>query len=184
MDSLNEAEWFRLAAFEFGLSYDVAIPRGFGYIGQKPKGFTHGGLLPEETVVPLFLLKPGVMPTEEALEFRQISDPIIRGKPQSLELAVRNKLPVDITNLEVFVADCGGYWQIDHLPYGTELPLGLSTITLPAKLETDRGAGRISLTATFRAGGVRRSATLDLKVAIRELYTTELDDFGATFDGS
>jgi len=184
LESLNDAEWFRLSAFEFGLPYDMVVPRGFGYIGQKPKGFTHGGLLPEETVVPLFVLEPGVMPTEEALEFRGTSGPLIRGRPQDLELSVRNKLPVDITKLEVFAADCGGYWRTDLVSADTEIPVGPSSVTLPAKMPAERGVGHIGLTATFRAGGVACSVITDLIVAVRELYTTELDDLGAMFNGS
>ena len=183
LDSLDDVEWFRLRKADFGLPCDIAVSRGLSCIDSKPRGFTHGGLLPEETVVPLLVFESGVVPKEEILRFTHVSEPLLKGKPQSLGLSVRNTITVAVTNLEVFVPDGGGHWKLDVVPGDTELPLGESQVTLPAKTVSDRGIARVQLTATFRAGGVSRSQVVDLPVRVRELYSTELDEMGGLLDG-
>jgi len=182
LSSLNDVEWFRLDAGQFGLVHDVGVARGFRYIDQKPKGFTHGGLLPEETVVPLLVLESGAVPTENLLSFEQISEPIIRGKPQELQLAVSNELDLPVTDLEVTVPDCGGHWKLEELPKMTKTSLGVSSVTLPARLPSEAGLSTVRLTADFRVAGARRSQVAELAVRIRELYTSEASDIGDMFD--
>lgn len=47
-----ENEWFVLDKHRFNLPMTFISPKSYQYIGKRPKGWTHGGLSPEEVVVP------------------------------------------------------------------------------------------------------------------------------------
>lgn len=49
-------QWYLLSRERFSLDQDYVVPRGYGYIGRRPEGWTHGGLTPEEVIVPLIHL--------------------------------------------------------------------------------------------------------------------------------
>jgi hypothetical protein len=58
-DALNSVDWFYLDKDEFHLHHSYAIARGWRYIETRPRGFTHGGLSPEETIIPLLVCELG-----------------------------------------------------------------------------------------------------------------------------
>lgn len=51
-------EWHFLSHVPYQLPQDYLIPRGYAAVGRRPSGWTHGGLTPEETIVPLIHLAP------------------------------------------------------------------------------------------------------------------------------
>ena len=56
---LNQVDWFVLDRDHYHVPATYAVARGWRYIGTRPQGFTHGGLTPEETIVPLLVCRLG-----------------------------------------------------------------------------------------------------------------------------
>lgn len=50
--------WFVLDRHRYQLDQHYLVPRGYNYIKRRPGGWTHGGLTPEEVIVPLLHLVP------------------------------------------------------------------------------------------------------------------------------
>jgi hypothetical protein len=49
----DRAMWYVLDRDGFQLDQHYLVPRAYNYIGRRPSGWTHGGLTPEEVVVPM-----------------------------------------------------------------------------------------------------------------------------------
>ncbi|NJO81810.1 MAG: PglZ domain-containing protein [Blastochloris sp.] len=53
LPSVDPEVWYTLDRDRFQLDRHYLVPRGYNYIKRRPSGWTHGGLSPEETIVPL-----------------------------------------------------------------------------------------------------------------------------------
>lgn len=54
---INE-DWYLLRKDTFNLPTHFLIPRGYAAVKRRPRGWTHGGATPEETIVPFFEVQP------------------------------------------------------------------------------------------------------------------------------
>jgi len=182
-DALNEVEWFYLDKDVFYLHHSHAIARGWRYIDRRPQGFTHGGLSPEETIVPIIICELGESEVERLLPiYEQISSPLRLGRPGDLKLRVRNPYRMPIENLEISLSDYG----LTFSPLDIEPQLESETeaieLQLPAKMPVEQDAVFVNLTVRFVAGGQFRSHVTKLRIKIHQLYKTDLDDeFGEMF---
>jgi hypothetical protein len=180
LDSLNSCDWFALPADRFGLCDDYAIAKDALFISSRPLGYTHGGLTPEETLVPLLIFEPGTLPKLD-LHFEQISLPLRPGRPQRLSLLVSNPFPLAVERLEIVLPGYGIRFGPLTVESKTETATEEREIELPPKIPVENGMTYIDLTATFKVGGISSGQTTKLKLKIRQLYVSEIEDFGDMF---
>lgn len=113
-------EWHCLSRVRYQLPQDYLIPRGYAAVGRRPSGWTHGGLTPEETIVPLIHLTP------EAPIFYDLAVTISgqirprQGGALSVLLVNPNVTPLDTITL-----------QIDDLP-----PIRIDRLQANERFET------------------------------------------------
>ena len=103
-ESRLDENWYFLDKNKFGLIESVAIAKGYSYIGnRKPKGLVHGGMTPEETLVPYleFCLKPLDV---KAIQCFHSSSPIPIGtRKHKVELSIRNLNDYKISNITLYI---------------------------------------------------------------------------------
>ena len=87
---LDQAEWYILGAAEFGLLQGCAVARGHSCIGRRPQFLTHGGLTPEETIVPHIECKMTEKPAWIPIEIQYVGNPIRPRRQEVINLKVRN----------------------------------------------------------------------------------------------
>lgn len=159
---------------------DWAAAWGYRYFGTNDHGYRHGGLTPEETIVPVILAEVGsyafVMPqiadlTGKALTLGN------REKDFTIQLRNPNDYPLVIQALTI--------GEDSHCRF--ELPVtippqGIHKLTTPLKLSRNEKAkqGRlvVHLNATYQAQDKVFTENTTLSVAIK---SNEIDDFD--FDG-
>lgn len=180
--ALNQSDWFVLTADLFGLPETYAVVKGERFIERKPGGYTHGGLTPEETIVPVIVFQPGTVATTLLLSFVHISEPVRRGRSQSFILAVDNPFSLAITNLEIFLPQFGIHTKLARIPTTTRAETDELKIRLPEKYPVKNGVAEIELTASYSVGGVEKRQVATLALRVHELYRTDLDEFGEMFD--
>jgi len=88
--SLDSIEWYILEPAEFGLLQRCAVARGHSCIGKRPPFLTHGGLTPEETIIPHIECKMAEMPDLVPVEVRYVGAPIRPRRQEVINLKVRN----------------------------------------------------------------------------------------------
>ena len=87
---VNQLEWYFLGAANFGLPQHCTVAKGYSSIGKPPQFRTHGGLTPEETIVPHIEFKMAQMPDWIPIEVRYEGNPIRPRRREVLTLKVRN----------------------------------------------------------------------------------------------
>lgn len=182
-DALNNVEWFYLDKDVFHLHHSHAVARGWQCIDRRPRGFTHGGLSPEETIVPMIICELGESEIERQLpSYEQVSNPLRLGRPGDLRLRVSNPYRMPIENLEIFLSDYGlTFPPLDIEPRLEALTEAIE-VQLPTKMPVEQDAVFVNLITRFIAGGQSRSHVTKLRIKIRQLYKTDLDDeFGEIF---
>ena len=180
-DALNSYEWFFLEADKFSLNDNYAIAKGNRYIGARPTGYTHGGLSPEETLVTLSVWELAEMPQDVNLVLLHTSLPILRGRPQTISITVRNPFSYPIRSVAVVFPKFGVHFEAEAIPSRTETTLGATEIQLPARFPVHEGIAYVDMSVSYEVAGSTKHQVEKLPVYIRELFRTELDDFDKMF---
>jgi hypothetical protein len=182
-DALNGVEWFYLDKGVFHLHHNYAVARGWRYIERRPRGFTHGGLSPEETIVPMIICELGESEVERLLpSYEQASSPLRLGRPGDLRLRVRNPYRILIEDLEISLSDYGLTFPPLDIKPQLEVETEAVELQLPAKMPVEQDAVFVNLSARFIAGGQSRSHVTKLRIKIHQLFKLDLDDnFGEMF---
>lgn len=182
-DALSDAEWFYLDKDEFHLYHNYAVARGWRYIDSRPRGFTHGGLSPEETIVPMLICELGESEFERLKPiYEQATEPLRLGRPGRLAIRVRNPYRIPIGDLEISLSDYGLTFPPTEVEPQMEAVTEAIEFQLPAKMTVEQDAVFVKLTARFIAGGQPRYHVTKLRIKVRQLFKTDLDDdFGAMF---
>ena len=79
------------------------VTRGYAAIGRRPSGWTHGGLTPEETIVPLMHLAPKPLVVQSL--HLTISGQIRVRQAGTLSLVLLNPNPAPLDNVIIQIAD-------------------------------------------------------------------------------
>jgi len=180
-NALNSYEWFFLEANKFSLGDNYAVAKGDRYIGVRPTGYTHGGLSPEETLVALSVWELAQIPQDVNLVLSHTSPPVLRGRPQTISVTVRNPFSYAIRNVAVVFPKFGVHLQVETIPSRTEIALGPSEIQLPARFPVHEGIADVDIAVSYEVAGSLRHQVEKLPVYIRELFRTELDDLDKMF---
>ncbi|MAU00660.1 MAG: hypothetical protein CL608_26240 [Anaerolineaceae bacterium] len=182
-EALNSIEWFYLDKDRFMLPQNYAVARGWRYIERRPRGYTHGGLSPEETILPLIICELGENEFERMLpSFEHATLPIRLGVLTNLAIRIRNPYRVPIENLEIKLNDYNIIFPPVDVAPKMEAKTKEIKIKIPAKTSVERNEILINCFVRFSAGGQEHSYPDKLRVKVRQLFKTDLDDeFGDMF---
>ncbi len=182
-EPLNDVEWFFLDKDAFHLHHNYAVARGWRYVENRPRGFTHGGLSPEETIVPMFTCALGESEFERLQPiYEQATEPLRLGRPGELAIRVRNPYRMPIESLKITLTDYGQSFPPVEIEPQLEAVTEAIEFELPAKITVEQDTIFLNVTVEFKAGGQTHSQMTKLRVKVRQLFKTELDDeFGAMF---
>lgn len=171
-ESIND-DWYYLHKEAFGLYNDAAIPKGYGFIGDRtPEGLVHGGMSPEETIIPHLEFSPKPHVIEDIKCIHTGNPIIISSKPQKVELCFRNTNDHEITSLNIFIPSHSKTIRIDSIPSKDErhkiIELALTrenTITKESKV-------CLKTLCKFYCLGQERNFTFDILINKRILADT------------
>lgn len=159
---------------------DWAIARGYHYFGSNDTGYRHGGLSPEEVVVPVMFCE--IAPSHEAeLIFRYISTKDLRfGKTEKdFRIKVKNAGSTTVEILEIVVAEDPNC--ILNLPAKiiSEGELNLTgNIKIPQKFKSKSKGGKLSLNLAVKSQIMGHEITKNFIITV----ATEKDDFEDDFE--
>jgi hypothetical protein len=165
--------WYVLESTRYQLAQHYLVPRGYAYVGQRPTGWTHGGLTPEEVIVPLLHLTP------EEWSIEPIEVQIIgslranQSTPLTVEIVNANHIPLEMVHIQI---------------EGTSAPPTIAWIDAMATYRMDISFPPLPTRETKITIGWEVQCTImgkpyqqhgDVSLAIRRLQTedTSLDDF-------
>lgn len=168
--NLNK-NWYFLDKNKFGLMEGIAIAKGYNFVGnRKPKGLVHGGMTPEETLVPHleFCLQPLEIRDIQCLH---ISAPIPIGiKKQKVELEIQNPNDKKIYNAILFIPSNSLEINIGTIPERNYVTKSIE-IALPKKDVIIDKDNTVTLQGfySFYCLGEPKRGKIEVKINIRRI---------------
>ncbi|RRR68566.1 MAG: hypothetical protein EI684_17475 [Candidatus Viridilinea halotolerans] len=167
---IEEDAWYHLDRLRYQLAHAYLIPRGYAAVGRRPTGWTHGGLTPEETIVPLMHLTP------EPLVMHNLRLALSgRLQPQRegmLVLLLTNPNPAPLDHLVVRIADLQPV-AIERIEANGRHE---TTLTYPAR-PLDGAELALPWTLDGQVLGVTHHQQGAARIAVRRLQSdTSMDD--------
>jgi hypothetical protein len=175
----DEAHCYIIRADTHGTQRDYYIPRGYGrFITTKESIYVHGGLSPEETIVPFCRLERVEIKAKQP-DIR-LPDNLIRYSVKAnLVFVVGNPNSYEMTGIELKVAesDLSGV-VADAIPAGISIE-----ITIPVRIKRQSGASsleNITVEGSFELHGQRFPVQpITVPVKVRSLMESKTEfDFG------
>jgi len=176
--SLDPGQWHILEKTAFGLKENHAIPKGYTYIDAKPRGLTHGGLTPEETIVAYLEFEMEPRPwLPLGLVYR--GAPLKLGDEQKITLVLLNANPVTLFRVRIRIPSQALETTILRVSPDSECTTDELTVSLPPK--TPLGAGEEVMVQTmilYNVYGNAQSQESILRLPITRLWQpAEMDIF-------
>jgi len=100
---LNPEDWYVLRPAQFGNCEIFAVARGYAYVETRPQYYTHGGLTPEEAIVPHIEFEPGIQPDWKPLEVMYEGEPIRPGRTQRATFTIRNLNQTRLSDVRLLI---------------------------------------------------------------------------------
>ena len=161
--------WHHLERIAYQLPQDYLVVRGYAAIARRPSGWTHGGLTPEETLVPLMHLAPQPLDIQPLILTLSGQVRVRQASQLTLVLLNPNPAPFDPTTLQI--ADLAPV-KLTRVAAGGRYE---TTLTLAA-----RAIEGVELTLTWELRGsilgVDHRQHGEARIAVRRLQT------GGSFD--
>lgn len=165
-----EQDWYLLRKNVFNLALDFLIPRGYASVGRRPKGWTHGGATPEETVVAFIELQPSPF---------QVSAPTINSegyltphRANFLKVRLINSNPLPLKNVQFVIIDTSV-----NMGLGIIQPTSQSVSEIEAPPATSKGTTQVlRWMLTCEVNGQSWSFKGDLEVPIRRFQVSAVDE--------
>jgi len=169
-DNLNE-DWYFLSKDRFSLLESTAITKGYKFIGsRKPKGWVHGGMTPEETLIPHleFCLQP--LKIKPIQCFHSSASIPIGTKKQKVELSIRNLNNYEISKVTLHIPSHSVEMNLEKIPAKDEVvvPIG---IALPKEDVIIGKDNTVSLQGfyNFNYLGQPKRGEVEVKIQIRKI---------------
>lgn len=165
--NIDRSVWYFLDRERFQLDQHYLVPRGYGYLKRRPAGWVHGGLSPEETIVPLMQLSKEtltILPIEHELRGDLRSN-----QAGSLTLILRNLNPFPVSDLHFVVADNLAEIRVPHIPPSQRVELAISVRAIPSQSKTFI----TSYDLHYQALGVPQHQRDQLTFTLRQLQTVD-----------
>jgi len=167
---LNE-DWYFLSKYRFGLLESAAITKGYRFIGsRRPKGWVHGGMTPEETLVPN--LEFGLQPLKiRPIQCLLSSAPIPIGtKKQKVELSIRNLNDCEISKVSLNIPSHSITMNLEMIPAKDEVVVPVE-IALPKEDVIIRKDNVVTLQGfySFNYLGQAERGEVEVTIKIRKI---------------
>jgi len=162
-------DWHYLARLPYELPQDYLVPRGYAAIGRRPSGWTHGGLTPEETIVPLMHLTPEPLAIQHLS--LTISGQIRARQVGSLTILLINPNPAPLDQVMIQIADLAPV-TIERVAAGGRYE---TMITLPARAHEGTELS-LAWEISGLVLGVKYRQQGEARIAVRRLQTEDRFD--------
>lgn len=168
--NLNE-NWYFLDKNKFGLMESIAIAKGYSFVGsRKPKGLVHGGMTPEETLVPHleFCLQPLEI---RAIQCFHVSAPIPIGtRKQKVEFEIQNPNDEKISNTILYIPSNSLEINIGTIPKRNYVTKSIE-IALPKEDVIIEKDNTVTLQGfySFNYLGQPKRGEIEVKIQIRKI---------------
>ena len=164
---VDRQTWYALDRDRFQLDRHYLVPRGYNYIKRRPVAWTHGGLTPEETIVPLLHLaaeQPRLLPLE--IEF---AGTLNVGQAGTIIVVLRNLNPFPVQELALAVEGAtttGALLLLGSLEQ-QQIELEFAPVQTPGtELQS-------TYQVSYNAFGTIRRDTGQARIALRRLQTED-----------
>lgn len=172
MPTVDSEEWYVLDRDSFQLDRHYLVPRKYTYLKRRPSGWTHGGLTPEETIVPLLHLAPE-RPQLYPLEL-ELHGTLRANQGNRITAHLRNLNSFPLTELTLLVSDTDSEVAISHLDAleQREIELVFDVVQTPGDVLN------VTYEVRYNAFGTPQRDEGSAQLAIRRLQTedTSFDD--------
>jgi hypothetical protein len=165
-----EQDWYLLRKNVFNLPLDFLIPRSYSAVGRRPKGWTHGGSTPEETVVTFIELQPS--PLQVSAPTISIEGYLTPNRANGLKVKLINPNPFPLKKVQFVILDTPVNAEI-----GTVRPTSQVASEIEALPATSKGTTQIlKWVLTCEVNGQSRRFKGDEEVPIRRLQVSAVDE--------
>lgn len=173
IDSIHNLSenWYFLEKNKFGLMENIAIAKGYVFVGnRKPKGLVHGGMTPEETFIPHleFCLQPLEI---KAIQCFHISTPIPIGtRKQKVELSIRNLNDYEISKVTLHIPSHSIEMNLEKIPAKDEVTESCEIALLREEV-VDSKDNTVTLQGfySFNYLGEPKRGNVEVKIKIRRI---------------
>lgn len=177
---LAREQWYFLEKIEFGLRENYAVPKGYTYIEAKPIGLTHGGLTPEETIIPH--LEFGLEPQPWApLMLAYRGTPLRLGREEKIRLVLINRNAVSLSKVRIQFPSQGCETELHRVAPESDSFTQELSIYLPPKIPVS-ASDEVILQAiiSFNVYGATQSEDAPIRLPVLRMWreATEADLFG------
>ena len=150
---------------------NIAVVKGFRFIGnRKPKGLVHGGMSPEETLIPH--LELCLQPLEfKAIQCYHNSFPIPIGtRKHKVEFSIRNLNDNDISNIILHIPSHSIEMKIEKILAKDEVPQSIEiTIFREELVNSKDNTVTLQVFYSFDCLGETRRGETEVKIKIRKI---------------
>jgi len=169
-DNLNE-DWYFLDKDKFGLPESIAIVKGYAFIGKrKPQGWVHGGMTPEETLIPH--LEFSLQPIEiKPIQCYHSSSPVpVGSRKQKIELSIGNPNNYEISGVTLYIPSHSTEINIGSIPAKDEVTKSIE-IALPKEKVVIAKDNSVTLQGfySFDYLGQTKGGEVKMKIKIRKI---------------
>jgi len=160
---LCREDWYVLKPAQFGTREIFAVARGYAYVEKRPQYYTHGGLTPEETIVPHIEFEPGAGPKWVPLEVVYEGEPIRPGRSRKATFEIKNLNATRLSDVRLLVQGTeSGPITIDTERHGQ---IQNVSISIPPSVREPQFSQRAYV--AYLAYGSRNSQEVHIGIPVR-----------------
>lgn len=160
---LDTEDWYVLRPAQFGNRDVFAVARGYAYVEKRPLYYTHGGLTPEETIVPHIEFKARAVPDWRPIEVVYSGQPIRPGRAQEATLVARNLNPTGLSNVRLFIQGT----VTSPIAIGSEEQARIENVAIMVPSHVRAPEFTVRAYIRFLAYGRLRSQEIDVRIPVR-----------------
>ncbi|MBC8550995.1 MAG: PglZ domain-containing protein [Candidatus Brocadiales bacterium] len=176
----SEIDFHKLDKVAFQTPHSYLVAKGNKVFERVPRGYTHGGLSPEETITMLLYSSPGQRGNLK-LRFEHLGEPLFRGRKGNLKLLIRNPFGIPIENLIINIPSYKlNFEPLDIQPL-SEVYTSEKIITLLDNQETKDNMTYIKIAYHYRISGSKVVDSGYLAIKVSTLYKSSEDSFDEMF---
>lgn len=174
---IDEKETYHLTAEITRNPVAYVAARGYRYFGVNDRGYRHGGLTPEETIVPVLVAEMAQFAVEPLqLTYYGGMDGLPQGKALKdfkIQVQNANAFAVEVVTL-LIKEDTNGQFDLPISIGPNDSVVLIGTIKIAQKYKAQNGQLPLAVTITYQANAENFTELSRLVVPIQ---TNELDDF-------
>jgi hypothetical protein len=163
-------EWYLLRQDVFNLPQDFLIPKGYAPVGRRPRGWTHGGITPEEVIVAFIELQPAPMPIIEPVV--KITGYLLPHNTSSLQVTITNPNTVPLKVVQLVISGTSVNVLQSTIKPSSQSQYEIDMPTATSKSTTQA----LDWALTYEGGSNRLHFKGHVEVPIRRLHVSKVDE--------